>query len=251
MNNTKMPSLMVKIKNVVLVFIVLSIFLVSECNAMNVFYWDISFSKQRTAQYRILPNGIAKITRKDFIIFVKPANKIHVGDKEQVFLFSFNKRDLRNQSLFSDAYYPDGSSLMSKPDYFYVEVLLYSKKDGYVLNPKKIEIVNSKGERISVERYLVVDERLEGPCNYGDGNLLKPIPFNDECFSIKKERDKSILIDLPARKLIGFAVKFNVPPPTPGDLFTIDIKGFEYKGNPVEVPSINYDAKKTYIWGAN
>lgn len=244
-----MSNFMLSIKNGILISIFLLLFSVRESEAMNVFYYDISLSSQKEAKYKVLPNGIVKIKHSDYIIFVRPANKVLVADGQQFLLWS-SKKEV-SKLPFSEVYYPEGSSLILKPNYFYIEILLRSKKNGYMLYPKKLAIINSRGELIPATKYVVAEGRLEEPGNYGNSFLINFVPFNDNWFRVDEEQDENKFIKLPVGKLIGFAVRFDIPPPTPGDLFSINIQGLEFMSESVEVPIIYYDTRKTYIFEAN
>jgi hypothetical protein len=237
---------MLNIRKIFFILLLLLFSLTSESQAMKLLYYDISFTSRTESKYGILPNGIVQIEHNDSIIFVRPANKVFVAEGQQLWLWPSRKNI--PELFFSEWYYPEDSSLMSKPDYFYIEILLYSKKDGYVLYPKKLKVINSRGELIPAVKYIVVEKLLEKPSNYGDGNLLNFTPLDGNQFSLEREREENISIKIPVKKLIGFAVRFNIPPPSPGDLFTIEIEGIEYMGELIHMPTITYDTKKTYTF---
>lgn len=119
-----------------------------------------------------------------------------------------------------------------------------------VFNPKKIEIINAIGEHETAIKYLIAEELLEVPCNDGNGDILY-YTYDYTWFKSSQKFEEDVFIKLPINKLIGFVVVFGTPPPSPGDLFTIDIKGIKYKNDLINVPVICYDTKKTYIFKAN
>ena len=242
-----MSDYMLSIKRIILISIALILFIAGKSFAMKLFYYDISFSSNKESGFRILPNGIMRIKHKDFILFVRPANRLYVAEGQQLWLWPSRKEN--PGFVFSEWYYPERSSLISKPNYFYIEILLRSREDGYVLYPMKLVVINGRGERIPAVKYVVVEKLLEEPSDYSYGNLLSLAPLDGNQFSVDQEREEDTFIKLPNGKLIAFAVRFNIPPPSPGDSFAIDIQGLKFMNESIKVPTVYYDTKRTYTEG--
>jgi len=234
---------------IVFIFIVPLFFIPDKCFAMKLFYYDVSFSSQKESGFQFLPNGILKIEQKNFTLFIRPANRVFVAEGQQLLLWPSRKEN--REILFSEWYYPEGSSLISKPRYFYIEILLRPGLDGYVLYPMKLALINSKGKRIPAKKYVVVEKLLEEPSNYSYGNLLSLAPVDGNQFSVDDEVERNIPINLPNSKLIAFAVRFEISTPSPGDSFGIDIQGLEFMGESVKVSPVYYDTKRTFVEGVN
>lgn len=218
----------------------------TECKAMKLLYYDISVASNKEAKYAILPNGIIKIELKELIVFVRPANRVFVAEGQQLWLWGSKKP--ASDLFFSEFYYPEGSSINSKPNYFCVDVLLYSKNEAIKFNPKKTRLINDRGQRTSVSDYMILDNSLQMPFNYGSGHLFN-YTYNHDWFDHAEKLKEDVFIKLPLKKPIGFILIFNDSPPLPGDLFSIDMEGIENSGNQIELPTIHYDSKKTYTFG--
>lgn len=214
---------------------------------MNVYYYDVSFVSKKDAKFHILPSGIVKFEKKELNLFIRPVNKLLIKEDEQFLFWSLNKS--RSKSIFTEPYYPEGSSLETKPDYFYIEILFNPKVDGLVFYPKRIEIINENGNQIGPTEYIAVEKLLEEPNNSGNSNLFYYI-YNKEWFKYTHKTNVDTAIVLPYKKLIGFAIRFNMFPPSPGESFTIKIDKLEYEGNSIDVPDILFDSKKTFVFRA-
>lgn len=82
---------MLNIKRI-LIFILFLFLLINQSEAMNVFYYNISFSSKGEDKYSILSNGIVKVKNKDFTIFIRPVNKMLIRTEEQFLLKHSRKK---------------------------------------------------------------------------------------------------------------------------------------------------------------
>lgn len=215
---------------------------------MKLLYYDISFSSNKEKKYDIFPNGIVKISQKDCVIFLRPANRVFAAEGQQLWLWG-SKKPIP-ELYFSEFYYPEGGLLKSKPHVCYVDIILCAKEEGVFFRPKENKVINAEGKIISVLEYVVIDDRPPSPFNYGDTKLFG-YTYNNDWFNLVRRNDEDKIFKLSKGKNIGFILGFSMPPPTPGDLFSIHIDGLEYNGSAIEIPIVEYDSKKTYVFGAS
>ncbi|MDD5679731.1 MAG: hypothetical protein PHI59_00595 [Candidatus Omnitrophica bacterium] len=203
--------------------------------------FDISFPSKGQG-YVVWPSGIIKIVNNNFLMYIRPANRIYKSVDEYFIFWQYKKQIFNDKLIISERYYPENTSL--RPNYFYIEVVIVPKKEGFTFNPMQI-YVDKDDKRYASVRYI-----------WPEGELDNIYPFSEELFflnederSADKERFDQIDIQLLTKEKTGFAVRFDVLMPMPGDRFGIKIEGLKYHNEQVEIPTLIYDKKKIFERG--
>ena len=135
-----------------------------------------------------------------------------------------------DERLFNSSWYPEPN-----PSYFFVEVAFISETNGYRFDPLGTTLSLEDGRQLQPQSSF-------GPFIARVG-WKKEVPFFlCEVWPEDRVLEESLEIHDDAQTCI--ALRFDVPPPLPGEAFAIQLSELTYEGTAVALPSIEYKATK-------
>ena len=213
-----------------------------------------------TAMYKVsavIPNEsyktvgweTVKISVPDLAIHIRSSNNFFLGSGFETFpLLGIESFEKAKEPFFYSTYYlkydpqkgwVEKWPIGTLPPYFYVEILFDPKENGYTFDPKNTILI-MKNKNISASAFLAP----EGFFWSGDAYLMTLFPHDTLEKYLDHEQVVSENFQLRSNERRGFAIKFGVQPPEPGDDFAVKIEGLKRFGKPVDLPLVRYHGSK-------
>lgn len=225
------------------------LFKITKCFILSIFLFGCAtygyyFSKpvEGDKSYKFYPNGIVFIKLENIDLFLLPKNNsvFEAGAVISPVPVVIGK-DSSDEFHYSS-------------EYFDVEVVLHSKKEGFLFNPKEINLTLENGDTLQPIQYLVREGQAYWPLRKEPHNLLYYNPDDPNWTKEDKVWFESNYFHLTKDKEmwgIGFIVRFNTNTPRPGTSFSIEMKGLKRFDQRIFIPKIQYKDKSRYNWTFN
>jgi len=189
--------------------------------------------------YEFYPNGIVLFNLNNVELFLQPKNNSVFDRGQQLPVIPVVVgRDSPEEFHYSN-------------EYFDIEIVLYSQKEGFLFNPKEVYLTLESGQILRPGKYLIRERTGDKPLTQeGPQNLLYYNP-DDPYWENEKVETENTYIPMAQNgneRSIGFILRFETGTPRPGAPFSIQIKGLKHFDQKISVPEIQYKDKARYNW---
>ncbi len=231
------------------ILIILICMCLTGCAAISEYYH--SQPMDIGTDYKFWPaNEIVAFNLEDIKLYLQPQNSFVAANGGMLLLpipFMEPRKEIEEDYSKGTYLFKEDASYIEdivEGDYFYIEILMRVKKDGFSFNPKEVYLELENKEYIRASKYIVPNMELWGPSKSDRSYLLRPAKY-----SWRKESNEQAVskyFKIPPKEYVGFAIRFDYPTPNPGTPFNIEIKGLKRFESIVPIPEIRYKDKKIY-----